>query len=167
MIHALKKLFGRSEPAEPPDDALAAAARTSAEFVAELARSEVWILALGDNGALDPSEVSERALLDHVERNAKELSEHPTGDRARPYQFPRGGERVQPFFSSLAFAEHYIRNTRWEQLLAFQTLPVGAAHLATAADYAGCLLVLNPASGSERTLTTEERETLRAQTENI
>ena len=168
MFGILKRLFGGSQQPEPPDDSLAALSRDlarAAAFIEQLAQGHVWILAIGQNATLESGTLSEDALRDHIERNAKELSDLSDSDAIVPFIMQRGASSVLPFFSSLEFAEHFVRTERWQTTTAFQTLQLRSGFI-TSPELADCQLILNLNSKSPRTITDRERESLRQQTAN-
>ena len=168
MFGLLKKLFGSDAKPEPQDDSLAALARDrdhSDEFISRLAQSDVWILSIGQNGTIPTDNLTEDALRSHIERNAKELSELTDTNGIVPFVLERGASPILPFFSSMQFAEFFIRTERWPTVTAFQTLRLRSG-IIVSPELADCHLVLNLNSKSERPLTEHERKSLIQQAGN-
>lgn len=151
MLNRLRQMFSK------PESKLSDESRT---FIANLAKGDIWILALGLRGVPVIPNVADPAAWDIIAAHRIDVSEIGDDDAVFPFNCERDGRQIFPFFSSEERARHFQTEN---DLSPFQPYCLLAGFVATP-DNDKFELVLDARTSGERILTTDERLLLRSLT---
>ena len=155
MLNRIRQLFGKPEPKLSDD---------SRTFITNLAKGEIWILAVGLRGAPVIPNVADPAAWDIIAAHRIDVAEIGDDDAVFPFNCERDGRQIFPFFSSEERARHFQTDSGFQvDLSPFQTYSLLAGFVATP-DNDMLELVLDARSPGERMLTRDERLLLRSLT---
>jgi hypothetical protein len=153
MLQRLRELFSRPGRNLSPE---------SREFIASLANSDIWVLAIGLRGTPHtPPSLSDPTAIDILAAHRKELAELGDDDSVFPFNFDRSGTQVLPFFSSEDRARDFLARGALGDISVFQPYRLLAGFVTTPQNDV-FELVLDPGSPAERTIGREERRLLRS-----
>ena len=151
----------RVEPAEkpevkPPDESRA--------FITNLAKGDIWILAVGLRGVPVIPNIADPSAFDIIAAHRIDVSKIGDDDSVFPFNCERDGRQILPFFSSEERARHFQVNSGFQvDLSPYQPYSLLAGFVATPENDV-FELVLDARSPTERTLTRDERLLLRSLT---
>jgi hypothetical protein len=133
----------------------------SRDFIAKLATSRVWILAVGIRGTPAIPNAADPEALEIVAAHRIDVSEIGDDDSVFPFNYEQDGKQVLPFFSAEERARRFAFDSRFPTgMTVFQPCDLRAGFVATRENEV-YELVLDPRSPTERTLTNGERLLLR------
>lgn len=158
MLNRFRQLFNKQIP-QPANEAQ--------EFIAKLAASDVWILAIGLRGAPAAPLVTDAASFSAAIRTLtpyrKSLSELGDDNSVFPFNFRRGGRQILPFFSSEERAQEYLADSGFASDIAAVFQPFCLPSGFVAAPHNDKFdLALDLRSPSERRIEDDERLLLRS-----
>ena len=152
MLDRIRQMFSK------PKTSLSDEAR---DFIAKLAASDIWILAIGIRGTPAMPSLTDPAALEVIAAHRIDVSEIGDDDSVHPLNFERSGKQVLPFFSSKERATHFLTDSGFRcDVSMFQPYCMLAGFVATPENEM-FELVLDPRSDAERTLVQDERLLLR------
>jgi hypothetical protein len=127
-------------------------------FITKLAPSHIWLLVVGLRGTPSMPANSGDAAFEVIATHRIDVSEVGEDDSVWPFNYPRDGKRILPFFSSkdLAMAFGADSGFRTDLLTVFQPYSFLAGFVATPENDI-FELVLDPRSPAERKITRHER----------
>jgi hypothetical protein len=150
MLQRLRALFS------PPGRNLSPHSR---EFIASLANSDIWVLAIGLRGTPAVSgSLRDPGVIETLAAYRKDLAELGDDDSVFSFNFDRGGTQVLPFFRSEGRAKEFVATLGEGSV--FQPYRLLAGFVATPLNDV-FELVLDPGTPAERTISREERRLLR------
>ena len=133
----------------------------SREFIASLANSDIWVLAIGLHGApAAPASLCDPGAIDILAAHRKDLADLGDDDSVFPFNFDRGGTQVLPFFSSEDRATAFVASGPLGDISVFQPYRLLAGFVTTPQNDV-FELVLDPGTPAERMIGREERRLLR------
>jgi len=131
------------------------------EFIAKLAASRIWVLAVGIRGCPQIPDPADPSALEIVAAHRIDVSEIGEEDSLFPLNYARDQKRAMPFFSSKERATQFIASMETGAGVAvFQPVRLKAGFLGSP-ECAAFELIFDPGSTDERTLTEDERLLLR------
>jgi hypothetical protein len=155
MLNRIRQMFGKPEPRLPDD---------SRTFITNLAKGDIWILAVGLRGVPAIPNIADPAAWDIIAAHRINVAEIGDDDAVFPFNYEREGRQIFPFFSSEERARHFQADSGFQvDLSPFQPYCLLAGFVATPENDM-LELVLDARSPAERILTRDERLLLRALT---
>lgn len=130
------------------------------DFITNLAKSEIWILAVGLRGAPSIPNIHDPSALDTFAAHRIDVSEMGDDDSIHPFNYELDGKQVLPFFSSEERAKEFLSSSAIPKDV-FQPCNFIAGFIATPENDM-FELVLDPHSPGERKLNRQERLLLRS-----
>jgi len=153
MLDRIRQMFSKPKP-NLSDEAH--------DFIVNLARSYIWILAVGLRGTPTIPNITDPAAFDIIGAHRIDVSEIGDDDSVFPFNYERHGRQALPFFSSEERARHFAVEKRFPtNPTIFQPYSLLAGFVATPENDI-LDLVFDPCSPAERTLNTDERLLLRS-----
>ena len=152
MFDRLRQLFSSPKPSISDE---------ARDFIAKLADSEIWILAVGLRGTPTITSMTDPQAFEIIAAHRIDVSEIGDDDSVFPFNYERDGRQVLPFFTSEERARQFAAETGLPtDVKVFQPYNLLAGFVATPENEI-LELVLDPHSPTERTLTRDERLLLR------
>jgi hypothetical protein len=155
--------LGKDETAAPDRvrEAFSESAKVSGEtrgFIAKLAASDIWILAVGLRGTPVIPSITDPAAFDIIAAHRIDVSEIGDNDSVFPFNYEQAGRQTLPFFSSEERARYFMTNSglRIDLSTVFQPYCLLAGFVATPENEI-FELILDPGSPAERRLGPDER----------
>jgi hypothetical protein len=153
MLDGIRRLFSRPQPN------LSEEARA---FIAKLAASEIWILAIGLRGTPAVPSATDPAAFDIIAAHRIDVGDLGDDDSVFPFNYDRDGRQILPFFTSEERAVRFRDDSGFDvDLSGFQPYCLRAGFVATPENELFDL-VLDARSPDERRLTRDERLLLRS-----
>ena len=133
-------------------------------FITNLAKGDIWILAVGLRGVPVIPNVADPAAWDIIAAHRIDVAEIGDDDAVFPFNCERDGRQIFPFFTSEERCRHFQSDSGFQaDLSLFQPYNLLAGFVATPENDIMELL-LDARSPSERMLTQDERLLLRSLT---
>jgi len=134
------------------------------EFVAKLAESDIWVLAVGLRGIPAIPSIADPGAFDIIAAHKFDVSEIGDDDSVFPFNYERKGNQALPFFTSEEKARQFaVANKFPTAPVIFQPYCLLSGFVATP-DNDFLDLILDPNSPAERSLSRDERLLLRSLT---
>lgn len=155
MLNRIRQMFGKPQPNLSGE---------SRAFIANLAKGDIWILAIGLRGVPVIPNIADPAASDIIAAHRIDVAEVGDDDAVFPFNCERDGRQIFPFFTSEERARHFQTDSGFQvDLSLFQPYSLLAGFVATPENDI-MELVLDARSPSERILTRDERLLLRSLT---
>ncbi|HWQ90228.1 MAG TPA: hypothetical protein VN673_01060 [Clostridia bacterium] len=133
----------------------------ASEFIAKLAKDDIWILAVGLRGAPAITSVTDPAAFDVIAEHRIDVSDVGDDDSVFPFNYERNGRQALPFFSTEERAKQFATDTGFPtDVTVFQPYRLMSGFVATPENDM-FELVLDAGSPTERILSRDERLLLR------
>ena len=131
------------------------------EFIAKLAKDDIWILAVGLRGTPAITSVTDPAAFDVIAEHRIDVLEVGDNDSVFPFNYERDGGQTLPFFTTEERAKQFATATGFPtDVTVFQPYRLMSGFVATPENDL-FELVLDPRSLAERILSRDERLLLR------
>jgi hypothetical protein len=155
MLNRFRQMFGKPEPKLSDE---------SRAFISNLAKGDIWILAVGLRGVPVIPNVTDPAAWDIIAAHRIDVAEIGDDDAVLPFNCERDGRQIFPFFSSEERARHFRTDSGFQvDLSPFQPYRLLAGFVATPENDM-LELVLDLRSPFEKILNRDERLLLRSLT---
>ena len=153
MLTRIRQMFSKPTPSLPDE---------ARDFIAKLAASDIWIVAVGIRGTPAMPSITDPAAFEVIAAHRIDVSEIGDDDSVFPFNYERDGRQTFPFFSSKERASHFLADSGFRSDLSmFQPYCMLAGFVATPENEM-FELVLDPRSEAERKLGHDERLLLRS-----